>query len=250
LTSNEVIEIDLWRLLQAVARRWWVILITLCVFAALAFAGTHYLIVPKYSATVKLYVNNSTEQTTQTITSGDISASKSLVETYITIIRSDVVLDAVLAKTGVRYTTEELNKKITAGALNATEVFYVTVTTTNATVSSIIATAISDIAPGHLAEIVDGSSLKVVDRAKTPTEPSSPDIIMNTVIGALAGMLLSVMLIVLQTVLDVRISSEDDLQSLSQIPILGIISDFHSASKSGGYGDNYETPKAAKVVLV
>jgi capsular polysaccharide biosynthesis protein len=198
-----------------------------------------------------LYVNNSTENGASTVTSGDITASKSLVETYITIIRSDTVLDEVVYRAGLLYSPSVLNKMLTAGALNSTEVFYITITNPNPTIAANLANAISDVAPRYLMEIVDGSSVKVVDKAKIPTEPSSPDMKKNIAIGALVGLFLACAVIVLVTVLDARINSESDLKSVSDLPILGVISDFQSASKSDyGYAkppddetnDNVESP--------
>jgi capsular polysaccharide biosynthesis protein len=237
LTENEVVEIDLRKLLQAVLRRWWIIVLALVIGAGGAFAVTRFLMTPLYSATIKLYVNNTTESA-KSITSSDITASKSLVETYITIIRSDAVLGEVIDRTSAGYTVKELDEKLTAGALNSTEVFYMTITTPDPVLSAALANAIAETAPAHLAEIVDGSSVKVVDKAKVPTEPSSPSFAKNTAIGALAGVFLSGAVIVMIVVFDVRIMSENDLQMISELPVLGAITDFGSAGKSGyGYAE-------------
>jgi capsular polysaccharide biosynthesis protein len=242
LTENDVVEIDLRKLLQAVLRQWWIIALALAIGAGGAFAATRFLMTPLYSATIKLYVNNTTESA-KSITSSDITASKSLVETYITIIRSDTVLDEVIDRTSANYTAKELDEKLTAGALNSTEVFYMTVTTPDPALSAELANAIAETAPIHLAEIVDGSSVKVVDTAKVPVAPSSPSFRKNTAIGALAGVFLSGAAIAMTVVFDVRIMSENDLKMISELPVLGTITDFASAGKSGyGYAENKKEP--------
>ena len=75
---------------------------------------------------------------------------------------------------------------------------------------------------------------KVVDRAKVPTEPSSPNVAQNAVIGALAGVVLAVVAIVVSVMMDVRIKSEEDLAAVyvspvlgSSVPVLGVIPDFY-----------------------
>jgi capsular polysaccharide biosynthesis protein len=246
LIENEVVEIDLRKLLQAVLRRWWIIFLALLVGAGGAFAVTRFLMTPLYSATIKLYVNNTTESA-KSITSSDITASKSLVETYITIIRSDAVLGEVINRTNAGYTVKELDEKLTAGALNSTEVFYMTITTPDPALSAELANAIAETAPIHLAEIVDGSSVKVVDKAKVPDTPSSPSFSKNTAIGALAGVLVSGAVIVMTVVFDVRIMSESDLQAISDMPVLGAITDFNAVGKSGyGYEESGGRTKSAQ----
>jgi capsular polysaccharide biosynthesis protein len=186
-----------------------------------------------------MYVNNSTESSA-TITSGDISASKSLVETYITIIRSDTVLDEVIAEIGAWYTPKELNAMLTASAVNSTEVFALTVKHPNPDMAVRIVNAIVNAAPRHLAEIVDGSSAKIVELAKKPTLPSSPDLKKNTAIGGLGGFLVAAMVLVLVALFDVHVNSEADLNSISELPVLGVISDFRDAG-SAKYGYGYAT---------
>ncbi|MDR1158004.1 MAG: hypothetical protein LBK75_06810 [Oscillospiraceae bacterium] len=233
---TETTEIDLRKLAVALLRRWWLLLGAALLGGAVAMLFTRFLVTPMYAATIKLYVNNSNEVGASSISSSDITASKSLVDTYITIIRSDTVLDEVLAITESAHTPGSLNKLLTAGALNATEVFYITVTAADPAEAALLANAISEVAPKYLSEIVDGSSAKIVERAKVPAEPSSPNVKLNTAVGALLALLAVAAAVLLMAVFDVHILSETDLRSLSDLPILGVISDFQAAGRSGhGY---------------
>jgi capsular polysaccharide biosynthesis protein len=204
---------------------------------------THYTITPLYQATIKLYANNSTQESS-VMSSSDVAASKSLVDTYIMIIRSDTVLDEVIALTKCGYSAGRLNSSLSASAMNSTEVFSVTVTDPDPIMAAAIANAIAEVAPGHLEKIVDRSSVKVVDNAKVPRAPSSPDYQKNTMLGLLAGACLAIVIIVLMTLFDVHIYSETDLRNISDLPILGFISDFEDAAKSGY--SSYYTAGGAK----
>ncbi|GHU50107.1 chain-length determining protein [Clostridia bacterium] len=238
MAESEVIEIDLKKLFMAILYRWWIVLLAAVIGAGATFAVTWNLITPEYSATAKMYVNNTIEKAA-TISSGDISASKSLVDTYITIIRSDTVLDEVIAEIGAWYTPKELNGMLTANAINSTEVFALTVKHPNPELAVSIVNTIASVAPRHLAEIVDGSSAKIVELAKTPTAPSSPDIKKNTAIGGFAGLFLAVIVLVLIVLFDVYVHTEVDLNSICELPILGVVSDFQGASSSTKYGYSY-----------
>jgi capsular polysaccharide biosynthesis protein len=246
---TETTEIDLKKLVFALLHRWWLVLGMALLGGAVALLITRFLITPMYAATVKLYVNNSIDTSVSTISSSDITASKSLVDTYITIIRSDTVLDEVLTLTGSAHTASSLNDLLTAGALNSTEVFHITVTAVDPAEATLLANAIADVAPKHLSDIVDGSSAKVVERAKLPTEPASPNVRRNIAVGALLALLAAAAAVVLAAVFDVHILAETDLRGLSDLPILGVISDFQTAGRPGyGYyayraGKSREKPK-------
>ena len=78
-------------------------------------------------------------------------------------------------------------------------------------------------APGVIAEIIEGSSAKIIDFAKVPENPASPNATKNAVVGALVGLILAAILVFLEMVLDTRIQSQEDLMRISQIPMLGSI---------------------------
>ena len=84
-TKNEEIEIDLSRLFAAVVKRSWLIAAVALLCAVLTLAGTILFVAPKYQSSAMIYVNNSSlsigDVSVGGITSGDISASKSLVKT-------------------------------------------------------------------------------------------------------------------------------------------------------------------------
>jgi capsular polysaccharide biosynthesis protein len=229
-------ELDLKELIQILLRGIHIIIAATLVAGLIAFIITHFVITPLYSASIKLYVDNSTEMTTS-ITSSDVAAAQSLVDTYITIIQSDTVLDEVIAANDSPYSTEELMKKISASAMNRTEVLKVTVTTPDPQEAYELANSIAEIAPKHLSHIVSGSSVKIIDRAKMPQAPSSPNYKKNVAIGLLLGFIIACAFVIIRDLLDTRIKNETDLNRLIDLPVLGSITEFSEATKPGnGYG--------------
>lgn len=229
-------EIDLSEVLHILLRRVWVIILTALAAGAAALAITHYLITPLYTASIKLYVNN-TSETKYDITSSDVSASQSLVRTYITIIKSNTVINKVIEKTGADYSPGQLRGFLSAGALDNTEVLQVSITMPDPEQAYRIANAIADTAPDVLADIVSGSSVRIVDRAYLPQTPSSPNYMRNIVIGLAVGFILSCAILIATALLDTRIKTEADLNMISPLPVLGAITEFGSANNAGyGYG--------------
>lgn len=226
-------EIDLKQLGVALLKKLWLICLCAVIVAAATFTYTKLMIKPQYQASISLYVNNTNAGQINGISSSDLATSQRLVQTYITILKSNTVLDAVKAQLGLDVSAGQLRGMITTDNPDGTEVFVVKVTDYNATRARDIANAIADVAPGVIADIVEGSSTKVIDRAKTPGGPCAPNSTKNGMVGGMIGALCICVIVVLRTLLDVRIKGEEDLARICDAPVLGSIPNFSTQSKSG-----------------
>ena len=120
-------EVDLITLLRALWRRVWLIVLVTVVFGVVCFAWARFLITPTYQASALMYVNN-TQDSGKPISNSELSAAQSLVDTYMVILSSRTTLDQVRTAANLTYTDKQLNKMISAQAVNGTEVFEITVT--------------------------------------------------------------------------------------------------------------------------
>ncbi len=243
--SNGVVEIDLLVLFRALWRNVLVIILVAILCGGLAFGVTYFFITPKYEATAMLYVNNSTVSVGSTnfsITSGELSAAQTLVDTYIVILNTRTTLDEIIEESGIPYTVEEINKKkmISASAVKGTGVFAVTVESESPTEAELIANTIAKVLPDRISDIIDGSDVRIVDYAIVPAHRSSPSYIKNTAIGGLIGVVLVAGIICAKEIFgkeeDVLIHSSDDLAELfPEVPVLAVVPDMRVSSKKGYY---------------
>lgn len=235
--ASPEVEIDLIRLLFACLRKWWIFVIFCILGAGVAFAYSAYYLTPLYDSSISLYVNNRMDRgDSEYVSTSDMSASRSLVSTYITISRSDRVLTRVSEALDNQFSTAYLKSVVSAKQQGQTELFTVTVTTTDPQRSSLIANAIADVFPSVLSDIVEGSSAKVIDYGKVPTKKSFPDNTKNTLIGLLIGFVIAGIIVLINFVTDVRVMDEEDLSAICDYPLLGQIPDFTHLGKHGGYG--------------
>ncbi len=241
---EEYREISLKELFVCIWDKLWIIALTTIVFGVAAFIITEYIIAPQYKATISMYVNNKTEATSS-LTTSDVAAAKSLVDTYITIIKSNSVLEDIVDDASFECTPTQIKTMMSAKSLNGTEVFEVSITTDSAEKSAEIANLIADISPNKISEIVEGSSVKIIDVAKVPTEPVSPSMSKNVAIACLLGFIICSFVIVLIHMFDTTIYSEDDIKKFCTLPVLGIFSDFSQVS-SNRYGYSYGGRSAEK----
>lgn len=237
--NYEEMEIDLSRLFRALWNKAWLIGMAAILCGMMAFAAAHFLVTPRYQSSAMFYVNNgsaSLDGTSLGISSGDISASRGLVKSYIVILNSRQTLEAVIASSGVNRSYEEIKDMISAEAVDSTEIFRVVVNSSNPKEAERIATAISQVLPQRISGIIEGSSAKIVDSAVIPSTPSSPDKGKITAIGFAVGLALSVGAVILRTLTDVRIHTEEDVSRNCNYPVLATIPDMIDPVKSGADG--------------
>ncbi len=223
--NEEVIQIDLTEILTLLLRKSWIIILAMIIGGATAYGITSEFITPQYESNALFCVNNS-KKTTEglQVTSADISASKSLVDTFMVILKSRTTLHEIIEEVDCDYTTQELSSMISSEAVNATEIFKVTVTNPDPIIAEEITVAVTEIMPKKVTDLIEGSSVKIVDTASTPLNPSSPNYQKNIILGIALGMLLSIGVIVVIKLLDQKVSSSEYLKDqYSDIPILAII---------------------------
>lgn len=235
--SGESKDISLQRLLALLLHKSWIIGLAALVSAVVAFAGTYYLVAPTYQSSAMFYVNNniSIGSASVSIESGDITAAKSLVQSYIVILNTRETITDIIDYAGVDRTYGEVKNMISASAVNATEIFKVVVTSEDPAEALKIAEAIAYILPSRIGGIIEGTSAKVVDHPVKASGPSGPDYTRNTIMGLLAGLLLSVVAIALYGIFDVTIRDEEDVEQSCTHPVLAAVPDMMARSKGGYY---------------
>ena len=242
-TDNEMV-IDLVQLAKALWRRAWAILLAMVVFGGAAFSYAYFLITPLYKASAMLYVNNSSLSVGSTkVDLSDLNAAQSLVDTYIVILKTRTTLEEVIEAAGLSYDYETLSKMIEAGAVNSTEVFSIEVTSPDPAEAEKIANTIAELLPDRIAEIVDGSSVRIVDYAVVPGQKSSPSLSRYTLLGLLLGAVVSCGVIVLRVLFDEQIRDEDYVRETFDLPLLAAVPDL--TAKGGG---NYYYRSSGKEV--
>ena len=258
MNKNEEVEVDVRRLLQAVWRRIWLVILCAVVATAIALVGTLVFITPQYQSSAMFYVNNgslSLGGVDFSLTAGDISASRGLVNTYIVILGTRETLVDVIDYAGMNgeVTPGSLRGMISASAGDDTEIFKVTVTPPDPAKAEKLANAIAHVFPKRIDTIVEGTTAKVVEAAVLSSSPSSPNYVKNSAIGMIIGIALSVAGIVIRELVDVTIRTEEDINRVCTHPVLAAVPDMLAPTKGGRYqqaryatkkpGDGSQEPK-------
>ena len=186
--NTDGFELDLVRLLRILGAKAWMILLSGLVAGLVLLGYARLFMTPLYSTNALFCVNNPTGGS---YSSSQLQAAHYLADTYMVILESRSVLDAVSEKTDLPYTREELEKMISSTAVNDTEVFKVIVTCPDPDHGAAIANAIVEVLPQKIAAALPGSAMYVVDEAVVNYTPDSPRYGRMAVLGCVLGMLLS-----------------------------------------------------------
>lgn len=222
--KEDYIEIDLGRILSAMWRRAWVIVLAMVLTGGAAFFYAYRCIPARYQASALMYVNNSSFSLGGTsISLSDLSASKTLVNSYIAILKTRQTMGEVIERSGVSYSCEELSGMVSAASVNATEIFKINVTAPDPAEAALIANTIVEVLPDKIAGIISGSSVRVVDYAVPPSAKASPNLTACAMAGAALGFLVSCLALFLKELLDDQVHDEGYLLQTYGLPILAVV---------------------------
>ncbi len=228
-------EIDFVALAKKLWSRLWLIVMAVIVGAVAGFTCGK-LSTPTYRSRASIMVNNtSSTDASGGISTGQIAVAMHLAQTYIILAESDTVLADVIHTGGFSYTVSQLRSKVSAEAIEETEIFEIYVTDTDPLQSQAIANVLVDVLPQRVQEIAKGSSLEVVDRAQLGSRVS-PGATRFALVGALLGALLSMAMIVLLELFNNTISDEEYLIQTYKLPVLASVPSFDEGKSNRHYG--------------
>lgn len=220
----ETIQVDLTTVIKALLSRLKLIGVIVFTIVLMASFISIFLIQKKYTASVRFYVSNNKDVISQNIDSSDIDASTKLVPTYAELLKSKAVAAAVIDETNLECSVDKLISMLNVEMITDTQMLVLNVVANNPDDAFIIANALADIAPSTITEIMNGSVIKIVDYADKPVSPSSPNVVKNIILGFLAGIIFSVVVVILLELNDSTIKTEDNIREMfPDIPIIGVI---------------------------
>ena len=221
--EEKEIEIDLKKLLDALLSRLWVIVAVTVMVGVFAFLFSKFAMTPLYAAKSTVYINSNATFVSKDISSSEITASSQMATVFAEMLKSNLIMNEVIKKTELAYNAEQLASMVSASAVDDTPVMKITVVSPYPKEAVVIANAILEVAPEKIPDLMDGGSVKIIDTPVEPQSPSSPNVAKNTIIGLLIGFILSAGLVVLMELLDSRIKDEEQLRSMLDLPVLGVI---------------------------
>ncbi len=249
-------------IIDIVLRKLWFIIIVTVVMGAAAFSYSYFVMPLQYESHTSMYVKNNTASISDkdSVNLNDLNASKSLVSTYIAVLKDDAVMEEIgkslvgkygfdrisemFAMEGEGVKPSSLRQVITMQAVDATEVLRITAITTDAEISSAICNDLSDIAPEFLIRVVGAGSVEAIGTAKINRVPVAPDVKKYALMGLVAGFIISVGIVFVLDFFDNTIKDSEELTKKYDKALIGEIQCIENGrkkkKKSGNNGGKKE----------
>lgn len=222
LHDNDEMEIDLIEILYALKKRALIILAALLAGALIAGVYTKLMITPLYSATSTVLVIS--KETTLT-SIADLQFGSQLTKDYSMLITSRSVLEEVLDNLGLDMGYGTLKGNVSINNPDETRILQITVTNPDPQLAKELADELAAVSSEYIGDKMEVVPPKIIEEAEVPAAQTSPSMSRNVMLGALAGLALAAGVVILMTVMNDSIRSEDDIERYLNIPTLASIPD-------------------------
>ena len=218
--SDDEIEIDLRELLAVLLSQWLLILVVTVLGGGIAFGVSHYMIVPQYESTAQLYVLS---KSTSITSLADIQTGTSLTNDYMVVVEGRPVLEQVIVNLSLNESYHSLKSKVTLNNPSNSRILEITVRDENPAMAKKIADEIADVGSTFIAAKMVQDAPMIIQKGYADGQPVSPNIIKNTLIGAVLGAFLAMAIIVISYLFNDTIMTAEDVEKKLGLNVLGTL---------------------------
>jgi len=224
--GNSEIVIDLREIFYLLRRKAMIIILIALVGGLAAWAVSVYLLDDEYSSTSKLYIlpQETSGDTGHSGTSmDDVNVGSSLATDYLELVKSYPVVDQVIKDLDLNMKYETLQAKMTVENPSDTRIVSITITDKDPYLAQKIAYDFASVSQKKISEIMKTDEPSIVETGRVADQPSSPDVKRNVFIGTLAGLLLSVLTVIIRYMTDDTIKTVEDVEEYLRLNVLSSV---------------------------
>lgn len=208
--EDREVEIDLLDLFYYYRSKIILIIAAFVVGAVIAGCVTHFLIVPKYTATSTMYMVSSSSGSVVDLS--DLNIGESLSQDYVELIKTRPILEETIDDLNLDYNYEELLGMLDLSVVANTRIIKIGVTSEDPVEAKNIANDIANKAEKQLPKLMDAPKPNIAEYAIVPQHKSSPSLTKNTMIGALLLMLLVMAVLTVTYLMDDTVKTAEDVE--------------------------------------
>ncbi|WP_139904365.1 YveK family protein [Clostridium thermarum] len=198
-----------------------VVITLLSTFTSAVFS---YLIIkPTYKADISVIIGKKEDSQATNYNYNDVMMYQKLVKTYSIMTTSRTVVEDVIEKQNLDLSIGEVQKMISVSPKGDTQFLTITVKSKNAETAQIIANQLAKSLKEIGQDVLSEDNVHILDEALLPTSPDSPKPLLNTAIAFFLGMMVSIGLVFLLEYLDNTVKTQEDIERLIGVPVIGII---------------------------
>lgn len=217
--------ISLQDLFKTLKKRLLLIILTTIIAITVSGVVSFLYLTPIYQSSTQILVNQE-KVDVNTFNSQDIQTNLQLINTYNVIIKSPAILSKVIEQLDLNTTPAALTNQITVKNEQNSQVVNITVQDANPNVAVDIANTTATVFQEEIKKLMKVDNVSILTPALLGENPSpvKPDPMLNMAIAAVIGLMLGVGIAFLLEYLDTTMKTEQDIEEILNLPILGLIS--------------------------
>lgn len=218
--NEEYINIS--EILDALKKRYKIIIAITLAFTIIAALVSFFVIKPKYEVTTKLFIGKE-QSKTQDFNSNDITMYQKLLSTYAEVVTTNDLVEKAIEKGKIDETAKDVEAGLKVTPRADTQILEISYTGTNKEEAVDIVENITDQFIKESKKLIPNGNIKIIQKAKMPEKPVSPNKKLNILIAFVLGLMVSIGLSLLLEFMDNTYKSKEELEKAVDLPVLGVI---------------------------
>lgn len=225
--------ISLKELLETLKNRLSLIISITLIATIISAVISFFIITPIYQASTQILVNQ-TQNNQNLYTGNQVQTNLQLINTYNVIIKSPAILNKVKDELDFPITEGDLNSKISVKSETNSQVVTISVQDPDANRAATIANKTAEVFQSQIVTIMKIDNVSILAKATVTKNqaPVKPKPSLNIVIGLVVGLMVGIGLAFLLEYFNNTIKTEQDIEKILGLPVLGVITTFGDSKES------------------
>ncbi|PGR84226.1 YveK family protein [Priestia megaterium] len=225
--------ISLRELFAVLRKRLWLIVLITIIAAIVSAIISFFVLTPVYESKTQILVNQA-KSDEQVYSTQAVQTNVQLINTYDDIITSPAILDKVVKKLKLDVSAASLSGQIQVTSAQNSQVAQIVVQDTSAKRAADIANTTASIFKKEVPELMNVDNVKVLSKATLGENPSpvKPQPLLNVAIAIVVGLMVGVGLSFLLEYLDNTLKTEQDIENILELPVMGVITTIKDVPKA------------------
>ncbi|MEH7289115.1 Wzz/FepE/Etk N-terminal domain-containing protein [Priestia megaterium] len=225
--------ISLRELFAVLRKRLWLIVLITIIAATVSAVISFFVLTPVYESKTQILVNQA-KNDQQLYSNQTVQTNVQLINTYNDIITSPAILDKVVKELKLDKSAGDLSSQIQVTSAQDSQVAQIVVQDTSAKRATEIANTTASVFQKEVPKLMNVDNVKVLSKATIGENPSpvKPQPLLNVVIAIVVGLMVGVGLSFLLEYLDNTLKTEQDIENILELPLMGVITTIKDVPKA------------------
>lgn len=218
--EEQVISVS--EIIDAVKKRWKIIVLTTVLATVGSGIFSFFVISPTYEASTKIFIGKEGAES-EGYNSSDVSMYQNLIKTYSELIKTKDLVNKAINNSQYDLSVNNVLNGITVNTLTGTQILQISYQSKSPSIAKNILESVTNEFINKAQELVPNGNVKILESVELPKNPVAPNKTMNIAIAFILGMMVGFGIVFLLEYLDNTYKNKEQLEKELDIPVLGVI---------------------------